>query len=132
MLDTGEIDPGVLLDALGQLANPAHQPTGAQALALSDELAVREARSIGLNAAQRTGLVDELAHWLTIPDGPDRLRVVLHRARLLLATRLGSQLDGALLTIARDHGLVHEGRVDAAATLRLDDVTWLLRALSLR
>jgi len=132
VLDTGEIDPGVLLDALGQLANPAHQPTGAQALALSDELAIREARSIGLNANQRAGLVDELAHWLTIPEGIDRLRVVLHRARMLLATRLGSQLDGALLTIARDHGLVHEGRVDAAATLRLDDTTWLLRALSLR
>jgi hypothetical protein len=132
VLETGEIDPGVLLDALGQLANPAHQPTGAQALALADELAVREARSIALTAGQRASLLDELAHWLTIPDGLDRLRAVLHRARLLLATRLGSQLDGALLTIARDQGLVYEGRIDAAATLRLDDATWLLRALSLR
>lgn len=132
VLETGEVDPGVLLDALGQLANPAHQPTGEQALALADELAVREARNIGLTATQRAGLLDELAHWLTTPGGLVRLQAVLHRSRLLLATRLGSQLDGALLAIARDHGLVDEGRVDAAAALRVDDATWLLRALSLR
>jgi hypothetical protein len=132
VLETDELDPGVLLDALGQLANPAHQPTGEQALALADELAVREARNIGLSAGQRAALLDELAHWLTTPGGLVRLRAVLRRSRLLLATRLGSQLDGALLAIARDHGLVHEGRVDAAAAHRVDDATWLLRALSLR
>lgn len=132
VLETGEVDMGVLLDALGQLANPAHQPTGGEAQALADLLAAREARNIGLTNAARAGLLDELAHWLTTPGGLPRLRIALRRARLLLATRLGSQLDGALMALARDHGLLDEGRVDAAAALRVDDATWLLRALSLR
>jgi tetratricopeptide (TPR) repeat protein len=132
VLEAGEVDLGGLLDALGQLANPAHQPTGAQALALADTLAARDARNIGLTVSQRAGLLDELAHWLTTPGGLPRLHGMLRRSRLLLATRLGTQLDGALLAIARDHGFLQEGRVDAAAALRVDDATWLLRALSLR
>jgi hypothetical protein len=132
VLEAGEIDLGGLLDALGQLANPAHQPTGAQALALADMLAARDARNIGLTASQRAGLLDELAHWLTTPGGLPRLHGMLRRSRLLLATRLGTQLDGALLAIARDHDLFQDGRVDAAAALRVEDATWLLRALSLR
>lgn len=133
VLEHDAVDLGVLLDALGQVANPGHQPTGAHALALADVLVSRDARNIGLTTTQRAELLDELAHWLTTEHGLTRLRGMLRRSRLLLATRLGAQLDGALLAIAREHGLVEEdGRVDAAAALRLDDATWLLRALSLR
>lgn len=132
VLEARQVELGALLDALGQLANPAHQPTGVDALGLADLLAAREARSIGLAAGQRSALLDELAHWLTTPGGLARLDAMLRRSRLLLATRLGAQLDGALLAIARDHGLVEDGRIDAGAALRVADAMWLLRALSLR
>ncbi|MEM7152993.1 MAG: tetratricopeptide repeat protein [Myxococcota bacterium] len=132
ILDSGAIPSGVLLDALVQLANPGHQPTGHQARAIADVLAARNAYSIGLTAPQRAGLMDELAHWLTIEGGLARLGIALRRARLLLATRLSGSLHGALQAIARDHGLTQEDRVEAQATMRLDDTTWLLRALSLR
>ncbi|MCA9656066.1 MAG: hypothetical protein KC501_39545, partial [Myxococcales bacterium] len=132
VLDSGSLAPGALLDALVQLANPGHQPTGQAAQALADVLAARDAHNIGLSAGQRAGLMDELAHWLTIDNGVTRFVANLHHARLLLATRLCGHLDGALHAIARDHGLVVDGRVDAGATLRVDDTAWLLRALALR
>ncbi|MCA9712660.1 MAG: hypothetical protein KDK70_42925, partial [Myxococcales bacterium] len=68
----------------------------------------------------------------TSDDGLIRLGSSLRRSRLLLATRMCSRLDGALLTIARDHQLLVDERVDATGTLRQDDADWLLRALSLR
>ncbi|MCH9686171.1 MAG: hypothetical protein K0V04_32360 [Deltaproteobacteria bacterium] len=126
------LDLAVLLDALGQLGNPGHQPTGQQAQALADVLAAREARMIGLSAGRRTGLVDELAHWLTTEGGLERLHSTLHRARLLLGTRLCGQLGGTLQAIARDHGLVRDGRIETTTALQLPDAMWLLRALSLR
>lgn len=132
VLQSGALPPSALLDALIQLANPGHQPTGQAAQALADVLAARDAHNIGLDAGQRAGLMDELVHWLTIEDGVARFTTHLHHARLLLATRLCGHLDGALHVLGRDHGLLVDGRLDAAATLRLDDTTWLLRALSLR
>ncbi|MEX1367403.1 MAG: tetratricopeptide repeat protein, partial [Nannocystaceae bacterium] len=132
VLHSGALPASALLDALVQLANPGHQPTGPAAQALADVLAARDAHNIGLSAGQRAALMDELAHWLTIDDGLARLRTHVHHASLLLATRLSSHLDGALQAIARDHGLVADGRIDTAATMRLEDTAWLLRALSLR
>ncbi len=126
------LELAVLLDALGQLGNPRHQPTGPRAQALADVLAARDARTIGLDPGQRSGLVDELAHWLTADGGLDRLSTSLYRARLLLGTRLCGQLGGALQAIARDRGHLRDGRIDTTATLTEPDAVWLLRALSLR
>ncbi|MCX4242084.1 hypothetical protein [Paraliomyxa miuraensis] len=132
VLEHDAVDLGVLLDALAQVANPGHQPTGPLALGLSDILVARDARNIGLTTAQRAAVLDEIAHWLTTQHGLGRLRVMLRRSTLLLATRLACQLDGALLALARDHGLFADGSVDAAGALQLPDAVWLLRALSLR
>lgn len=132
VLAAGSLDLGVLLDAMAQLANPGHQPTGVRAQLMADVLAARDARNIGLTNTQRASLADELAHWLTSDDGLARLDASLRRSHLLIATRMSGRLDGALLTIARDHGLLSGRRLDATATLRQDDADWLLRALSLR
>ncbi len=132
VLEAGSLDLGVLLDAMGQLANPGHQPTGVRAQLMADVLNARDARNIGLTTPQRTSLANELAHWFTSDDGLARLGSSLRRSRLLLATRVSGRLDGALLAVARDHGLVQEGRIDAVETLRQDDADWLLRALLLR
>ena len=132
VLAAGSLDLGVLLDALGQLANPGHQPTGVRSQLMADVLAARDARNIGLTTNQRASLADELSHWLGSDDGLVRLDGSLRRSCLLLAARLSGRLDGALLAIARDHGLLRDGRVDASATLRQEDADWLLRALSLR
>lgn len=63
---------------------------------------------------------------------PERLDANLERldrARMLWACRVSGQLDGALLGLAHDKGLVQAGRPDPRATLRHADALWLLRAL---
>jgi tetratricopeptide (TPR) repeat protein len=121
-----------LLDALLQLASPAHQPTGAAATAIADALAARGAAAGALKPALREALATEVLFWLSSAKTVEQVGTILKRASLLFATRLSGRLDGALLTVGRDQGLVdRDGLVDAKALLRTDLARWLLRSLGM-
>ena len=131
VFDPAGHDLGDVLDAVGQLANPGHEPTGMAAQYIADTLASAGHTAASLDQVQRARLVEELAHWLTAPAGIAQLHGELRRARILFATRLSGQLDGALQALAYDMGLTIDGKPDAVGTLRTEEATWLLRALGL-
>jgi tetratricopeptide (TPR) repeat protein len=131
VFDPAGHDLGDLLDAVGQIANPGHEPTGMSAQHIADALASAGHTAASIDHKERARLMEELAHWLTAPAGVTQLHGELRRARILFATRLSGQLDGALQALALDMGLVHDGKADPVATLRTEEATWLLRALGL-
>jgi tetratricopeptide (TPR) repeat protein/Tfp pilus assembly protein PilF len=131
VFDPAGYDLGDVLDAVCQIANPGHEPTGMSAQYIADTLATAGHTAASIEHEERTRLMEELAHWLTAPAGVTQLHGELRRARILFATRLSGQLDGALQSLALDMGLVRDGRADAVATLRTEEATWLLRALGL-
>jgi len=121
-----------LLDALLQLASPAHAPTGAAATAIADALAARGAAASALKPALREALATEVLFWLSNSQAVEQVGTILRRACFLFATRLSGRLDGALLTLGRDQGLVgRDGGIDADAVLRSDLARWLLRTLGM-
>lgn len=131
VFDPAGHDLGDVLDAIGQIANPGHEPTGTSAQHIADALASAGHTAAAIEPSQRARLMEELAHWLTAPSGIAQLHSELRRARILFATRLSGQLDGALQALAHDMGLARDGKADAVATLRTEEATWLLRALGL-
>ena len=80
-----------------------------------------------LPAPLREALTRELGHWF---NKSAQLEHVIRRSRLLLASYLCGRLDGALMAMARDRGLIVEGDVpDATTVLDTDDARWLLLSM---
>ncbi len=120
-----------VLDALGQIVNPTHRPSGLFAQAIADAVATVTSAGV-VEPELRSALAEELVHWMSNPAALARLGVVMARAETLLATRLSGRLDGALRTIARERGLpLEHGHSDAESLLRHDEAHWLLRGLGL-
>lgn len=119
-----------LLRALPVLIDSDHEPSDPTAKVVSDAL-LGAGSFVDLAADEKAALAAELEHWLEIANGVERLHTVLRRAEVLFATRLSGQLDGALLALAHDMGLVKERRPDPVATLRTEEAHWLLRGLGL-
>lgn len=116
------------LDALATLANPAHRTTGPRAWQQAEVLSRRGAQ---VTLTTRVAALDEIAHWLSSAEHVGQLRVELSRHWWLVATRKSQELRGALRALAEVVGTRRGADVDAAATLRSDEATWLLRALEL-
>jgi hypothetical protein len=118
-----------LLDALTSLVKPRHEPTTDAARGLVDTLASRGLTASKLDADLRRSLARELDHWRSAPA---KLERVLHRACMLIATRLSGSVDGALIAMARDRGLLTEvGKPGDPAVLETADAAWLMRALGI-
>jgi len=119
--------PGVigdLVDALDVITTPRRTPASDGSAAILEGLA-----NAGFNAAQlkpelRSGLINELEHWR---HNIDQLDHVIRRARLLLATYVSGRLDGALLALARDGGVLRDDPLpDGTPVLDTEDARWLL------
>ena len=77
----------------------------------------------------RQALLPEILRWRAAPQQLDH---VIRRAHILLATHLCGRLDGALLAMAREHGLLREGDPpDGSLVLDTDDARWLLLSVGL-
>jgi len=128
VLDDPHLDLGSMLDALYKLCAPEHEPTELSAVWVARIEATLRAGAT-LLAEEREALLEDLGKRETT-DVPG-LRTQLNRARLLFASQLSGQLDGALLALGRDQGVMQDGRLDPVATLRTKDAHWLLRAMGL-
>jgi hypothetical protein len=116
-----------LLDALTSLVKPRHEPTTDAARGLVDTLSARGLTASKLDADLRRALARELDHWRSAPA---KLELVMHRSCMLLAARLSGSVDGALIAMARDRGLLTEiGKPGDPAILESTDAAWLMRAL---
>jgi tetratricopeptide (TPR) repeat protein len=117
-----------LVDALLGLSRPRHVARGEEAQNLADQFAARGLTATKLDGDLRRALARELDHWRS---GPAKLERVVHRACMLIGTRLSGQVDGALMAMARDRGLTatQGGRGVDPAVLETTDAAWLLRAL---
>lgn len=116
-----------LLDALTSLVKPRHEPTTDAARGLVDTLSARGLTASKLDADLRRALARELDHWRSAPA---KLELVMHRSCMLLGARLSGSVDGALIAMARDRGLLTEiGKPGDPAILESTDAAWLLRAL---
>jgi hypothetical protein len=116
-----------LLDALTSLVKPRHEPTTDSARGLVDTLSARGLTASKLDADLRRALARELDHWRSAPA---KLELVMHRSCMLLGARLSGSVDGALIAMARDRGLLTEiGRPGDPAILESTDAAWLMRAL---
>lgn len=124
--------PGVLndlVDALVALVNPRHVPVSDGARTIVESLAAAGMTGAQLPTPLRERLGSELGHWFAKTQ---QLEHVIRRSRLLLATRLSGRLDGALMAMARDRGLIVEGDPpDATTVLDTDDARWLLLSLGI-
>ncbi|HVH97495.1 MAG TPA: tetratricopeptide repeat protein [Enhygromyxa sp.] len=126
-LDDDPIGVPDLLDALLCLVKPRHEPTTDAARHLVDTLAARGLTASKLDADLRRSLARELDHWR---NAPAKLERIMHRACMLIATRLSGHVDGALAAMARDRGLLTEvGKPVDPAVLETSNAAWLLRAL---
>jgi tetratricopeptide (TPR) repeat protein len=117
-----------LVDALLGLSRPRHIARSEDAQNLADQFAARGLTATKLDGDLRRALARELDHWRS---GPAKLERVVHRACMLIGTRLSGQVDGALMAMARDRGLgsTQTGRPMDPAVLETTDAAWLLRAL---
>jgi hypothetical protein len=116
-----------LLDALTSLVKPRHEPTTDAARGLVDTLSARGLTASKLDVDLRRALARELDHWRSAPA---KLELVMHRSCMLLGARLSGSVDGALVAMARDRGLLTEiGRPGDPAILESTDAAWLMRAL---
>ncbi|HLT34819.1 MAG TPA: hypothetical protein VK034_01005, partial [Enhygromyxa sp.] len=127
VLDDDPIGVPDLLDALLCLVKPRHEPTTDAARGLVDTLAARGLTASKLDADLRRSLARELDHWRSAPA---KLERIMHRACMLIATRLSGHVDGSLAAMARDRGLLAEaGKPVDPAVLETSNAAWLLRAL---
>src|SRR5690606_17693977 len=116
-----------LIDSLTALAKPRHEPATDSARALIDTLAARGLTASKLDADLRRSLARELDHWRSAPA---KLERVMHRACMLIGARLSGNVDGALIAIARDRGMLTDvSRPGDPAILESTDAAWLMRAL---
>ncbi len=119
-----------LVDALLGLSRPRHIARSEDAQNLADQFAARGLTATKLDGDLRRALARELDHWRS---GPAKLERVVHRACMLIGTRLSGQVDGALMAMARDRGLASAdkptGRPIDPVVLETTDAAWLLRAL---
>ena len=133
LTDTHPLPLAGLLDALAQIADPSHEARSRGAKVISDAFAARGLRAAQLSPELRNALGSELEHWLKQPGALAQLGIIVKRAGMLLAVRLSGHLDGALLAMARERGILREGDVlDGRAVLETEDAQWLLRILGVQ
>lgn len=124
--DPQPVGLGDLVDALAVVSNPAYVANTRTAMAIADALSARGVQPSAFGPEVRAALDSALSHMGSNPEALGRLEAIQRRNNLLVATRLSGHLDGALMSLARDHGTS-----SIEDTLALEETRWLLRAVGL-
>jgi len=118
-----------LLDAYTQHLRPGYEASAEDARTIAEALRLNAAPRDPLGPGRRGPLLEELAHHRV---DPSLLTAEVARRTDVLATTLSGRLDGALMAMGRDAGLLTTGHGDRVAVTRTERAQWLLRALMLR